>query len=173
LRFPPPEARKPLMSSRKARASSSISPCVSPDITNLYMLVVRCHSSRTTSWKLSTTSEQRKPFVCLQRWRKSPVIYLTHHRHLCDIARKVCPTAQLHTCWMKRVRTRARASVDFASMVREEERPSTRTSIPPRSTAAARNRCFLPQCAKFERCSIRRLRRKSSRAASGRSTTAH
>jgi uncharacterized protein YhaN len=25
------------------------------------------------------------------------VIYLTHHRHLCDIARKVCPTAQLHT----------------------------------------------------------------------------
>ncbi len=25
------------------------------------------------------------------------VIYLTHHRHLCDIAKKVCPDAQIHT----------------------------------------------------------------------------
>ena len=24
------------------------------------------------------------------------VIYLTHHRHLCEIAQRVCPTAQLH-----------------------------------------------------------------------------
>jgi uncharacterized protein YhaN len=24
------------------------------------------------------------------------VIYLTHHRHLCDIAQKVCPTVRLH-----------------------------------------------------------------------------
>ena len=25
------------------------------------------------------------------------VIYLTHHRHLCDIAKKVCPDARIHT----------------------------------------------------------------------------
>lgn len=28
--------------------------------------------------------------------RVGQVIYLTHHRHLCDIARSVCPTARLH-----------------------------------------------------------------------------
>ncbi|PWR17606.1 ATP-binding protein [Zavarzinia compransoris] len=28
--------------------------------------------------------------------RTGQVIYLTHHRHLCDIARKICPEAQIH-----------------------------------------------------------------------------
>ena len=27
---------------------------------------------------------------------KGQVIYLTHHRHLCDIARRVCPQVRLH-----------------------------------------------------------------------------
>jgi uncharacterized protein YhaN len=25
------------------------------------------------------------------------VIYMTHHRHLCDIARKICPSVRLHS----------------------------------------------------------------------------
>lgn len=28
--------------------------------------------------------------------RSGQVIYLTHHQHLCEIARRVCPTARLH-----------------------------------------------------------------------------
>jgi uncharacterized protein YhaN len=56
-----------------------------------------CRSLPTTSWKPLMISAPRKHSACSQAWPSvGQVIYLTHHRHLCDIARHVCPDVHIH-----------------------------------------------------------------------------
>ncbi|PBB23911.1 hypothetical protein CK227_25110 [Mesorhizobium sp. WSM4308] len=38
----------------------------------------------------------RRSSNCSGKWRQLAMIYLTHHQHLCDIARAVAPGVAIH-----------------------------------------------------------------------------
>src|SRR3974377_920569 len=92
-------ALKSHRSCQRERSFSSISPLGSPAIRNTPCRVSRRRVPFLADDIMETFDDFRaeETFRLLSRMAQfGQVIYLTHHEHLCGIARKVCPEVRIH-----------------------------------------------------------------------------